>query len=54
MPPVAKTLIPAAWAASIVAATVVAPMPPDAIAAPRFGRDTFWTVPCAAVANRSS
>ena len=53
MPPVANTRMPAAWAAIIVAATVVAPQPPDAIAAPRFGRDTLRTDPWGAVASAS-
>ena len=54
MPPVANTRMPAAWAAIIVAATVVAPQPPDAIAAPRLGRDTLRTDPWGAVASASS
>ena len=45
IPPVAKTRIPAAWAAIIVAATVVAPHSPDAIASPRFGRDDLPDAP---------
>ena len=52
MPPVAKTRIPAAWHAIIVAATVVAPHVPPAIAAPRLRRETLSTVPRSAVARR--
>jgi hypothetical protein len=54
MPPVANTRIPAAWHAIIVAATVVAPHPPPAIAAARFRRDTLSTLPRGAVASVSS
>ena len=54
MPPVAKTRIPAACAAIIVAETVVAPQPPEAIAAPRLGRATLRTDPRGAVASVSS
>ncbi len=54
MPPVAKTPMPAASAAIIVAATVVAPHSPDAIAKPRFGRETLRTEPLGAVASASS
>ena len=54
MPPVENTRMPADSAAIIVAATVVAPQPPDAIAAPRFGRDTLRTEPLGAVASASS
>ena len=54
MPPVANTRIPAAWQAIIVAATVVAPHLPPAIAAPRFRRETLSTVPRSAVARASS
>ena len=54
MPPVANTRIPTACAAIIVAATVVAPQPPDATAKPRFGRETLSTEPRGAVASASS
>ena len=54
MPPVENTRMPADSAAIIVAATVVAPQPPDAIAAPRLGRDTLRTEPAGAVASASS
>ena len=53
MPPVANTRIPAASAAIIVAATVVAPHSPDAIASPRLGRETLRTLPFGAVARAS-
>ena len=54
MPPVANTRIPAAWHAIIVAATVVAPHAPPAIAAARFRRETLSTLPRWAVASVSS
>ena len=54
MPPVANTRIPAAWHAIIVAATVVAPHAPPAIAAARFRRETLSTLPRGAVASVSS
>ena len=53
IPPVANTRIPAAWHAIIVAATVVAPQPPPAIAAARLRRDTFSTDPRGAVPSVS-
>ena len=43
IPPVAKTRIPAAWAASIVAETVVAPQPPAVSAPASVGRATLRT-----------
>ena len=54
MPPVAKTRIPAACAAIIVADTVVAAQPPRAIAALRLGRAAFITEPRSAVARACS
>ena len=45
IPPVAKTAIPAAWAAIIVALTVVAAQPPAASAPARLGRAAFRTDP---------
>jgi len=53
IPPVAKTRIPAAWAAIIVAETVVAAQPPAARATARLGREAFLTDPGGAVANAS-
>ncbi len=54
IPPVAKTAIPAAWAAIIVADTVVAAQPPAAIAAASVGRAALRTEPAGAVARASS
>ena len=54
MPPVAKTEIPAACAAIIVADTVVAAQPPSASAAARLGRAAFRTDPAGAVARAIS
>ena len=45
MPPVAKTAIPAACAAIIVAETVVAAQPSPASAGARLGRAAFMTEP---------
>ncbi len=53
MPPVAKTRIPAAWAAIIVADTVVAAQPPSARATASEGRAALRTVPAGAVASAS-
>ena len=48
MPPVAKTSIPARFAAIMVAATVVAPVPPPAMQTARSARDSLATpVACA-------
>ncbi len=52
IPPVAKTRMPAAWAASIVADTVVAPQPPEVSAPASVGRATFRT--SSVVASASS
>ena len=54
IPPVAKTRIPAAWAAIIVAETVVADQPSRVSAAERLGRAAFRTDPDGAVASASS
>ena len=54
MPPVAKTRIPAAWAAIIVAETVVAAQPPSASATARLGRAALRTDPGGAVASARS
>jgi hypothetical protein len=54
MPPVAKTRIPAADAAIIVADTVVAAHPPAARAMARLGRAALRTDPSGAVARASS
>ena len=51
IPPVAKTAIPAACAAIIVAETVVAAQPPSASAAARLGRAALRTDPAGAVAS---
>lgn len=51
MPAVAKTSIPARSAMTIVPATVVAPTPPPATAAPRSRALSFWT--CSALRIRS-
>ena len=48
-----NTPIPLPTATIIVAATVVAPHPPDAIASPRCGRETLRTEPSGAVAAGS-
>ena len=53
IPPVARTRIPAAWAAIIVAETVVAAHPPSAMAAARLGRAALRTDPGGAVASDS-
>ena len=53
MPPVAKTRIPAASAAIIVAETVVAAQPSRASAAARFGRAALRTEPAGAVPSDS-
>ena len=54
IPPVAKTWIPAACAAIIVAETVVAAQPPPARATARLGRAALRTEPAGAVASASS
>ena len=54
IPPVAKTRMPAAWAAIIVAETVVAAQPPSASAAARLGRAALRTEPAGAVASALS
>ncbi len=54
IPPVAKTEMPAACAAIIVADTVVAAQPPSARAAARLGRAAFRTEPAGAVARAMS
>ena len=51
IPPVAKTRIPAACAAIIVAETVVAAQPPSASATARLGRAALRTDPAGAVAS---
>src|SRR6187200_538922 len=51
IPPVAKTEIPAAWAAIIVAETVVAAQPPPVSAAAMLGRAALRTEPAGAVAR---
>ena len=53
MPPVAKTSIPAAAAAIIVADTVVAAQPSTESAAARFGRAALTTDPAGAFASAS-
>ena len=51
IPPVAKTRMPAASAAIIVAETVVAAQPPSERAIARLGRAALRTVPAGAVAS---